>query len=220
MNLNNIDILEAEKYGGKIIYEDKVLGTVAINEDLIMTDFKTLSPLINILNDFKITPKTLCIKEESLFKEIDIAFNIKRTLTCSQWVYIKNTAPQFDSKNIKNLDISYLDIILKHYKTVQDKEYLAERLSSNNIFGIFEKNLLAGFIGIHNEGSIGMLEVFDDFRRKGYAYSLEAFVINKQLKKGRIPYCHVVEGNVPSFNLQKKLNFTKTDKPSIWINLE
>ena len=88
------------------------------------------------------------------------------------------------------------------------------------IFGIFENNKIAGFIGVHGEGSIGMLEIFPEYRRKGYGYILEAYVIEQLLDKGYVPYCHVVEGNDASYKLQEKLGFKKSSKPNIWINIK
>jgi tRNA (guanine37-N1)-methyltransferase len=87
------------------------------------------------------------------------------------------------------------------------------------MFGIYDNNQLAGFIGVHSEGSIGMLEIFPEYRRRGFGYILEAFVIEKLLDLGYTPYCHVVEGNAPSYKLQEKLGYKKADKLSIWINI-
>ena len=39
-------------------------------------------------------------------------------------------------------------------------------------FGAFVDGQLAGFVGEHSEGSMGMLEIFPAYRRRGLGYSL------------------------------------------------
>ena len=44
------------------------------------------------------------------------------------------------------------------------RDYVAERLAAGAMTGAFLDGVLAGFIGIHEEGSIGMLEVLPAYR--------------------------------------------------------
>ena len=105
-----------------------------------------------------------------------------------------------------------------HYHRVDDSEaYFAACVAEGKLWGAFRQGRLAGFVGLHNEGSIGMLEVFADSRRLGIGYCLEAFVIGYCLKKGRTPYAQVVKGNEASMALQKKLGMQQCKKPAIWL---
>ena len=83
--------------------------------------------------------------------------------------------------------------------------------------GAFLDGVLAGFIGIHEEGSIGMLEVLPAYRRRGLGYALEAGAIRRALKEGTIPYCQVIEGNTASMELQKKLGLEFSDGFVYWL---
>lgn len=74
-----------------------------------------------------------------------------------------------------------------------------------------------GFIGEHPEGSMGMLHVFPEHRRKGYAEALESLLANEYIKQGRIPYGHVVVGNDASMALQKKLGFAVATRKLYWL---
>lgn len=85
------------------------------------------------------------------------------------------------------------------------------------MWGLFEGNAIAGFIGMHPEGSMGLLEVLPEYRRRGYGYLLEAYLIRLHLQRGWTPYCHVVKGNEASLRLQKKLGFEFAEKPAIWV---
>ena len=76
---------------------------------------------------------------------------------------------------------------------------------------------LAGFIGIHEEGAMGLLEVLPQFRRRGLAEALEAALIGRQLGKGALPYAQVRIGNTASEALQEKLGLTFDRRVLYWI---
>ncbi|MFQ8833433.1 MAG: hypothetical protein ACLR7U_11580 [Ruthenibacterium lactatiformans] len=61
--------------------------------------------------------------------------------------------------------------------------------------------MLAGFIGIHEEGSIGMLEVLPAIG--GAAWLRPEAEPSARTEGGRYPYCQVIEGNTASMELQK-----------------
>ena len=76
---------------------------------------------------------------------------------------------------------------------------------------------VAGFIGTHSEGSMGMLEVLPEFRRKGYGLALEQFLIAWHLSRGWTPFGHVIDGNEPSLRLQQKAGMVCAGLPAIWL---
>lgn len=80
------------------------------------------------------------------------------------------------------------------------------------MFGVFSDAQPVGFIGFHEEGSLGLLFVEQQFRRQGFAASLEAYGVNLMLEKGQTPYGYVEKGNVPSERLQEKLGFYQAEK--------
>ena len=222
MNLNNVDINELIKRDlGKIIYKSNN-GIVAVtnDKDLVLTSLNDYNELQKVINKYKLSPNTITVKSEVLLQDILTNKAVERSLTCSQWVYTKLASPKYENADVRVLNEKYLELILKHYKLVSDKDYILDRLNNKMIFGIFENNELAGFIGIHSEGSIGMLEIFPKFRRKGYGYILEAYAIEQLLDKGYTPFCHVVNGNDASYKLQEKLGYQKAEKPNIWINIK
>lgn len=81
-----------------------------------------------------------------------------------------------------------------------------------------EPGELAGFIGMHNEGSLGMLEVLPPFRRQGVAAALEADAVNRLLQKGFTPYAHIIEGNGASIQLQEKLGLCFAREKVYWVS--
>lgn len=85
------------------------------------------------------------------------------------------------------------------------------------MWGLFDNGTLAGFIGMHDEGSMGLLEILPEYRRRGYGYLLEGCLIRLHLECGWVPFCHVVEGNDASMRLQEKLGMTFSELPAIWV---
>ncbi len=75
-----------------------------------------------------------------------------------------------------------------------------------------------GYIGQHPEGSMGLLLIFPEYRRHGYAEELESYQINEILAEGRTPYAHIITDNFKSFSLQKKLGANVADDLVIWMS--
>lgn len=144
-------------------------------------------------------------------------YRITEKLMCKRAAYNrKNPLPLPKEIEIRQLDISYAKEILSHYH-LGTEEYMKERLSSGCMFGAFVEGKMAGFMGMHTEGSLGMLEVYEEYRRQGIAESLESYMINICLSKGMLPYGDIVIGNEPSFRLQRKLGMKVTKEIFYWV---
>ena len=72
-----------------------------------------------------------------------------------------------------------------------------------------------GYMGIHADGSMGMLAVFPEYRRRGYAEELERFILGKVLARGRTPFCQIAPDNAASLALQRKLGLVEAPD-SVW----
>ena len=81
----------------------------------------------------------------------------------------------------------------------------------------FDGGSLAGFMGEHLEGSMGLLYVFPEFRRRGYATELENAVIAKTLREGYIPFGQIEKNNSASMALQRKLGLAVSDRMICWM---
>lgn len=118
---------------------------------------------------------------------------------------------------IQPLDASHIDFVQQHYTNKLEREYILERLQSGAIIGAYVDGQLAGFAGSHIEGSIGMVEVLPEYRRRGIAEVLEARIANQMLTLGYVPYAQIVVSNQPSLALQQKLNFTISEHKLWWL---
>lgn len=101
----------------------------------------------------------------------------------------------------------HLDQVYAHYQ-LTGKDYLAGRLEAGVMIGAFTpEGALAGFMGTHDEGTLGLLEVLPGYRRQGVATLLQSHMTNLALQRGQIPYGQIFDGNTPSLALQRSLDF-------------
>ncbi len=143
-------------------------------------------------------------------------YGFKEAHACIPYSYTRKESLPVKNADIRQLDTSYLEEVCLYYR-LTGKEYMKERLRSGNIFGIFIEDKLAGFMGEHTEGSLGMLEIFPAYRRKGLAVALESYMINRSLQKGYIPYGQVFPDNEASLKLQEKLGLYPAKEPIWWV---
>ena len=139
--------------------------------------------------------------------------------SCVQAVYTRKTPwEEAAAYDIRPLDLSWLESVYGQYHTVHDRAYLEERISAGMMYGVFLEGKLAGFAGIHAEGSMGMLEVAEEFRRRGIGEALEKHLINRMLERGWVPFCQVFTDNEASVRLQEKLKLRIGREKVYWIS--
>lgn len=135
---------------------------------------------------------------------------------CWQLVYLDGAPlplPQ-SGLRVRQLGLDHLAQISAHYP-MGGPDYLTFLLTRGELYGAFQGGELWGFIGRHAEGTIGLLEVLPQYRRRGAAALLESFMANLELSRGHIPYGQVFDGNEPSLALQRRLGF-QCSKSQLW----
>ena len=134
---------------------------------------------------------------------------------CWQSAYTKTTPMEETLADIRRLDRRFLKRIADNYELADEGE-IAALLDAGVIYGAFAGGELAGFIGRHAEGSVGLLFVFPEFRRMGIAEALERNYVNRELAEGNVAYGQIFVGNTPSRQLQEKLGMDFSDKFICW----
>lgn len=137
------------------------------------------------------------------------------------WVYEKGEpVPVAGSLAVRPLSRAHADMVLERYHLIE-KADVYDHLDRGWILGGFDAaGELVGFIGEHDEASMGMLEVFPEHRRRGYASELEGALINRLRAQGRKVYCHVALDNAASQGLQRKFGLRQVPVTQCWINPE
>lgn len=150
--------------------------------------------------------------------------NIEERLTPC-FIAVRLSQELFDIKTdavLKPLTLDYLDFVIQTYRMAKfytNPEESFRKIIEDGMTGAFIDGEIAGFIGSHSEGSIGMLEVLPKFRRRGLGKALEQYRINTYIKDGKVPYCHILETNEVSLALEKALGYNISDESSVyWLN--
>lgn len=220
--VNFIDLQEAaRREDGELLYTGACGSIVREPRDgTILSDILDGSALCRLVRELKIPNLwQFSVKSAAVAEKVSAEFGLKEQMRCTQAVYCKDQPPVRLHCDIRALTDQHSALAAAHYHLVDDSEqYIRERIAAGRMWGLFENGVLAGFIGMHTEGSMGMLEVFPEHRRKGYGYQLEAFLIAWHLERGWIPYCHIIDGNNASMRLQEKLGLTFAELPAIWVN--
>ena len=118
---------------------------------------------------------------------------------------------------IRALTVEELPIVAAVYRTVDDEDYLRERIERGWMFGAYIDGALAGFAGMHAEGGLGLLEVLPQYRRRQIGRALETYLINLSLERGMTPYAQVAEENEASIRLQKSLGLSFSKQKVYWM---
>jgi hypothetical protein len=101
-----------------------------------------------------------------------------------------------------------------HNPTISE-EALRKRVEGRVMLGVCVDGTLAGYIGEHTEGKIGLLEIFPPFRRRHLTTFLEQRYCNLLLSQGEKPFCDIIAGNTSSTNLHTSLGF-RFEHPFCW----
>ena len=135
-------------------------------------------------------------------------YELSETLECYQAAYLLESVPvcEYDFQIRCAVQNDFAEI-KKNYDKLSDEE-LKKVIERKKLFLAFQDEQLVGFVGEHLEGSMGLLEVLPDFRRRGYGSALEYFMISYMKENHLIPFCQVEVDNCKSLALQQKLGMT------------
>ncbi|MCL2216974.1 MAG: GNAT family N-acetyltransferase [Defluviitaleaceae bacterium] len=134
-----------------------------------------------------------------------------------QAVYLgKEPLPAPDNISLKPLDESYFDIVIKNYDINVGADYLRKLIKEGRLFGGFA-DCLVGFIGIHAEGSLGLLKVFGQHLKKGYGSAIVSLITNYRLSQGVVPFAQISVNNEASLAVFKKLGFSISTERVYWM---
>lgn len=213
---DNIHIIESLARGrGELLYADGgnilVYDRKCANVMMTVTDRVRGEELLGLVpaeaDSFQLSQDFMIqVLEERMGMHVDIQ--------CVNACYTAGVQLAVRHKDIRPLTAEDAAYVEEHYQ-YGSLFYIRERVSSGAMFGAYVDGVLAGFAGEHEEGSLGMLFVHPDFRRRGIGQSLEAFMVNRHLALGYTPYGQIAEGNAASFRLQERSGLYLS-KGSVW----
>lgn len=164
-------------------------------------------------------PRWFVVCQDFLADFIQEAFGFRIFHQCCQACYTRKEPLLVRHKDIRRLDEGAKGYFLENYP-YGDEGYFMDRIASGFLYGAFVEGRPVGFIGLHDDGSMGMLYVEEAYRGKGFGASLEAYLINRLRELDWTPYCHIFSENEASKNLQEKLGLYLSGDTIWWLGME
>lgn len=173
--------------------------------------------------------KLLVLHQDFMVEPAKKRLGLSDVVACSQVVYTKReklpVSGLYSADGrvrdglpvIRPLGPEHLETVVRHYDTVSDSAYIRERIEKGAMYGAFFGEELAGFVGIHVEGSIGMLCILPEYRGRKLGKALETYMINHCLERGFTPYGQVKTDNRISKLLQESLGMCFSRSRVYWL---
>jgi len=203
----NADIIYASPEG--VMLQEKYSGAYMLSK----MDMNLGIELLEKLHE----PKLIEVHQENLAQYALGRFAFSYMLECFQVVYTSKTKPALTKGLvIRRPTDKELAIIKDNYNKISDQEFYKINEMGNLYAGIADGKMI-GFVGSQLEGSIGLLEVFPEFRRLGYGTELEKHMISLMMDKGYVPFGQIESHNEKSLALQKKLGLEISEDKLYWL---
>ncbi len=201
----SVDVVDACESG--VLLRDCISGGYFLTAH----DERTAEQLLSGIRDCIF----LSCHEDFYLSRASRACSLPLMMVCYTAVYERSTPlPALHFDKIHTLTGAHVDFVMAHYDLAPDRSYIEQRIAAGELFGFWaEEGEPAGFIGLHDECSMGMLVVLPRFRRQKIGASLLSFLTNRQLALGATPYSQIKTDNIASLKLNEQLGFTIVDEP-------
>lgn len=217
-----IDMCEAIRRGSaKLIFADERAVLIRHNCGVIMLwceDTAAGESAINIIErdeSGKPNVRLIVAHGDAAAEAVRNRLGFELGEPCIQFCrFSKEKLPMRYEECIRKLDLSDLAEVNAHYGIHGDHN--ERMIRAGLVYGLELDGALAGFIGMHPEGSVGMMEVFPEFRRRGLGTELESFMHNMHIDRGWIPYGQVYVSNEASLTMQAKFGLSRSEGCIRW----
>ena len=160
--------------------------------------------------------KLLMVSDHALGLAAFERYGFSEKIECYQVAYY-GEKPAADTRlSVREAEESDLPMLTENYQMLSPEE-LAALVGRKSIYLGYCHDHLIGFIGEHLEGSMGILYVFPEYRRRGFGASLQSYLIAKTMEKGFVPFGQVEKDNLNSLRLQEKLGMTRSEHLIVWM---
>ena len=213
--VSNIDMAEGIRRGTMRALE-AVNGTVLLRAKerslymFVTDDAEDASAVLKDRSDIR-----LCVAHGELARDcLKEVLGLSYERACMQYAYMSKDKPALDPRfTYRVLGPADADYVKEHYR--HSFEHIDQSIAAGKIIGAEVEGSLAGFIGMHGEGSVGMLEVDPAYRRLGVGTALEKYMFAKHIDEGRVAYGQVYVDNSGSLALQRSIGI-EAGKNLIW----
>lgn len=160
--------------------------------------------------------RLLMVSREEIGRAAFERYGFADRLVCFQAAWYGDKPAPGSGLSVRTADEGDLPLLLENYDLISPEE-MKRLVGLGNLLLGYDGDRLVGFIGEHLEGSMGLLYVFPEQRRRGYAEALEKLYIARTMEKGFLPFGQVETDNPASLALQRKLGMTLSERPICWM---
>ncbi len=143
-------------------------------------------------------------------------YGFTEKLECYQVAYYGEKPPADGRLTVRTADENDLPVLTGTYRLISPEE-MEKVVRRRSVLLGYDGDRLVGFIGEHLEGSMGLLYVFPEYRRRGFGAALQTHYIVKAMESGWIPFGQVEKDNRNSLKLQQKIGMTRSDNLIVWM---
>lgn len=231
--LLHIDMIELINRGrARIVYRDakELLLRDMVSGIYFHTRMADVSTEWNLPQELGKDERIECIAihQREMVPFMEKYFHLKTDMECIQGAYTRKEklpvrglyGPDGRGENgfsIHVLTEEFIPFVTEHYSEIGTEEYVMDRIRHGAVYGAFYDEKIVGFIANHEEGSIGMLYVLPEYRKRHVAMALETYCMNLAIERGEIPYGQIVLGNKPSISLQEKMGICFAKGTIVWM---
>lgn len=231
--LLHIDMIELINRGrARIVYRDakELLLRDMVSGIYFHTRMADVSTEWNLPQELGKDERIECIAihQREMVPFMEKYFHLKTDMECMQGAYTRKEklpvrglyGPDGRGENgfsIRVLSEEFIPFVTEHYSEIGTEEYVTDRIRHGAVYGAFYDEKIVGFIADHEEGSIGMLYVLPEYRKRHVAMALETYCMNLAIERGEIPYGQIVLGNKPSISLQEKMGICFARETIVWM---
>lgn len=215
---NHIHMMESLSRGLAEVLYAKGNNILIYNESckLCMLTVENLEEGIKLL-DFVPEETRLFITNQKFMNEpVGERFSAQMYHECYQVLYTAREALPVCHKDIRMLTLQDLSYVCEHYD-MGDEEHLKDLIEAKMMYGAYIENELVGFMGIHEDGSLGLLYVDKAYRRQRLGEALVCYLTNLQKKCEMTPYAHIISDNMASLGLQEKIGYYVAEQTIFWL---
>lgn len=165
-----------------------------------------------------IPPQALLVGHELWYRQTAAArFGFPEGKVCYQALWPSTTPPPRPQADLRLLPVEQAAWVYAHYSHPFGGVVYMEGVLRRGMLGAYVDGALAGFVGFHDEGSIGMLEVLPRYQRRGLGKALLHGAVRLALERGMIPFGQVFYGNTASLALQKRAGMQVSEPVLFWL---
>ena len=210
----------ALKSGGEVLYAEEDGLALRVKKYRIPTVYGLKKESAErILRLFGKPDILVCSSEEEAQIALSVFPYMKTAKPCYQVRYdgVKED-PLPVGFSVKKLipDEETVKFVAATYSLHYGEAAIREVIGNLGMYGVFSGERIAAYIGRHEEGSVGLLEVMPGFRRHGLGTYLVKYMAARVIEEGEIAYAQIVADNEKSLNMHLKMGFVPSEKKVYW----